>query len=40
MRIDQTRYDALSDLGLIRAGTTVKVVAVDGATLKVRAVGT
>ncbi|MCE2968136.1 MAG: NfeD family protein [Phycisphaerales bacterium] len=40
IRIDQTRYDALSDLGLIRAGTTVKVVAVDGATLKVRAVGT
>lgn len=39
IRIDQTRYDALSDLGLIRAGTTVKVVAVDGATLKVRAIG-
>ncbi len=38
IRIDQTRYDALSDLGLIRAGTMVKVVAVDGTSLKVRAV--
>jgi membrane-bound ClpP family serine protease len=39
VKIDNAKYDALSETTLIRAGATVKVIAVEGSTLKVRAVG-
>ncbi len=36
VKIDGHRYDAISDSGLLRAGSTVRVLAVEGAELRVR----
>lgn len=36
VKIDGQRYDAISDSGLIRAGATVRVLAIEGAELRVR----
>jgi membrane-bound ClpP family serine protease len=36
VEVDGQRYDALSDIGFVRAGARVKVVGVDVAQLKVR----
>lgn len=38
VRIAGTRYDALSELGMVPAGAKVKVTAVDGGQIKVREV--
>ncbi len=38
VRIGERRYDALSELGMIKAGTAVLVTGVEGAELRVRAV--
>ncbi|MBL8757974.1 MAG: NfeD family protein, partial [Phycisphaerae bacterium] len=38
IRIGEKRYDALSELGMIRAGTAVRVTGVEGTELRVRAV--
>ena len=36
IRIEGTRYDALSELGMIQPGTRVRVTALDGTQLRVR----
>lgn len=40
VRIAEQRVDALSEIGLIRAGTTVRVTSVEGRQIKVRPVET